>query len=130
MPSSTRSSRTSAQRSRISASQMPIAPRRCSSCSACAAQSSGTDEADAMRIEISPGLRLYVDVEGLKHVPDGAALREPPTLILLHGGPGFEPSSYQPRFSELADVAQIVYVDHRGHGRSDRCGPEQWTLDV
>ena len=83
-----------------------------------------------MRIEISPGLRLYVDVEGLKHVPDGPALRERPTLILLHGGPGFDHSSYKPRFSELADVAQIVYVDHRGHGRSDRCGPEQWTLDV
>jgi proline iminopeptidase len=40
------------------------------------------------------------------------------------------PTSFKPEFGTLSDVAQIVYVDHRGHGRSDRCGPEQWTLDV
>ena len=77
-----------------------------------------------------PGLRLFVDVEGPSHVPDGAQLREKPTLLLLHGGPGYDHSGFKPAFSRLADIAQIVYYDHRGHGRSDRCPPEQWTLDT
>jgi len=83
-----------------------------------------------MLITIEPGVRLFVDVEGPGLVPDGPRMREKPTLILLHGGPGYDHSSFKPLFSRLADVAQIVYVDHRGHGRSDRRPPEEWTLDT
>ena len=80
-----------------------------------------------MRIEIN-GVRLFVDVEGAGLVPDGPNLREKPTLILLHGGPGADHSIYKPGFSSLSDVAQIVYVDHRGNGRSDDGDPTLWTL--
>ena len=83
-----------------------------------------------MRIEIEPGVRLFVDIEGPGLVPDGPTMRERPTLILLHGGPGFDHSSFKPLFSRLADVAQVVYVDHRGHGRSDRRPASEWTLDT
>lgn len=83
-----------------------------------------------MRIELEPGVRVYVDVEGAGLVPDGPAMREQPALVLLHGGPGFDHSSFKPLFSRLADVAQLVYVDHRGHGRSDRRPREEWTLDT
>ena len=83
-----------------------------------------------MRVEVEPGVRLYVDVEGAGLVPDGPVMREKPTLILLHGGPGFDHSSFKPVFGQLADIAQVLYVDHRGHGRSDRCGPEHWNLDT
>jgi pimeloyl-ACP methyl ester carboxylesterase len=87
-----------------------------------------------MRIEIEPGVRLFVDIEGPGLVvdggPDGASMREKPTLILLHGGPGYDHSGFKPLFSRLADLAQIVYVDHRGHGRSDRRPREEWTLDT
>jgi len=83
-----------------------------------------------MLITIEPGVRLFVDVEGPGLVPDGPRMREKPTLILLHGGPGYDHSSFQPLFSRLADVAQIVYVDHRGHGRSDRRPAAEWTLDT
>ena len=83
-----------------------------------------------MRVEVEPGVRLYVDVEGAGLVPDGPVMREKPTLILLHGGPGFDHSSFKPIFGQLADIAQVLYVDHRGHGRSDRCGPEHWNLDT
>ncbi|MEJ6022754.1 alpha/beta fold hydrolase [Ramlibacter sp. PS4R-6] len=83
-----------------------------------------------MRIDIGGGVRLYVDVEGPGLVPDGAAMREKPTLICMHGGPGFDHTSFKPAFSQLADVAQIVYYDHRGHGRSDRRPREEWTLDT
>jgi proline iminopeptidase len=83
-----------------------------------------------MLITIAPGVRLFVDVEGPSHVPDGPRLREKPTLILLHGGPGYDHSGFKPAFSRLADLAQIVYYDHRGHGRSDRRPAEEWTLDT
>ena len=83
-----------------------------------------------MQITIAPGVQLFVDTEGAGLVPDGAAMRAKPTLLLLHGGPGYDHSGFKPAFSQLADITQIVYVDHRGHGRSSRSPPEQWTLDT
>jgi pimeloyl-ACP methyl ester carboxylesterase len=83
-----------------------------------------------MRIEIEPGIRLFVDIDGTQFVPDGRTLREKPTLILLHGGPGFDHSGFRPFFHRFAEIAQVVYYDHRGHGRSDRRPPQEWTLDT
>jgi proline iminopeptidase len=37
-------------------------------------------------------------------------------------------TGYKPRFSQLADLCQVVYLDHRGNGRSDPATPETWTL--
>ena len=74
------------------------------------------------------GVRLFFDVEGAKFVPDGPVMREKPTLLMLHGGPGADHSNYKPAYSALADIAQVVYLDHRGNGRSED-GPRQaWTL--
>jgi pimeloyl-ACP methyl ester carboxylesterase len=81
-----------------------------------------------MRISVRD-TTLFFDVDGAKLVPDGPAMRERPTLVLLHGGPGFDHSSFKPGFTALTDVAQVVYLDHRGNGRSDRRSPERWTLD-
>ena len=83
-----------------------------------------------MLIQIAPGVRLFVDIEGPAFVPDGPTMREKPTLLLLHGGPGYDHSGFKPAFSRLADIAQIVYYDHRGHGRSDRRPAAEWTLDT
>lgn len=83
-----------------------------------------------MHITIQPGVQLYVDIEGCGLVPDGTRMREKPTLVLLHGGPGYDHSGFKPLFSRLADLAQIVYVDHRGHGRSSRRPAAEWTLDT
>ncbi len=74
------------------------------------------------------GTRLYFDVEGAGLVPDGPRMRAKPTLLLLHGGPGFDHSMYRPAFSALADIAQIIYLDQRGNGRSTGSDPETWTL--
>ena len=49
------------------------------------------------------------------------------TLVLLHGGPGADHSLFKPEFSVMADVAQVVYLDQRGSGRSDRSEPSKWT---
>jgi pimeloyl-ACP methyl ester carboxylesterase len=83
-----------------------------------------------VQIEIEAGVRLFVDIEGAGLVPEGARLREKPTLLLLHGGPGYDHSGFKPLFSRLADIAQVVYYDHRGHGRSDRRPAHEWTLDT
>jgi proline iminopeptidase len=80
-----------------------------------------------MRIEVN-GVRLFFDVEGAKLAPDGPAMRERPTLLLLHGGPGMDHSGYKPAFSQYADVCQVVYLDHRGNGRSDRQPQAAWNL--
>jgi proline iminopeptidase len=74
------------------------------------------------------GVRLFFDVEGAKLVADGPTMREKPTLLLLHGGPGFDHSIYKPAYSALADIAQIVYLDHRGNGRSEDGPREAWNL--
>jgi pimeloyl-ACP methyl ester carboxylesterase len=83
-----------------------------------------------MLIEITPQRRLFVDVQGPSLVPDGASMREKPTLLLLHGGPGFDHTTFRPAMDALADIAQIIYYDHRGHGRSDPCPSNEWTLDT
>jgi pimeloyl-ACP methyl ester carboxylesterase len=74
------------------------------------------------------GTRLFVDIEGAGLVADGPRMRRKPTLLLLHGGPGFDHSGFKPAFSQLSDLAQIVYVDHRGNGRSDDGDPQDWNL--
>jgi len=74
------------------------------------------------------GVRLYFDVEGSGLVPDGNTMRQRPTIVLLHGGPGFDHSLFKPAFSMLTDIAQVVYLDHRGNGRSEHGDPQHWNL--
>lgn len=80
-----------------------------------------------MRIDVG-GVRLFVDIEGAGLVPDGPVMRRKPTLIVLHGGPGADHTIFKPGFSQLSDLCQIIYVDHRGNGRSDDGDPADWTL--
>jgi pimeloyl-ACP methyl ester carboxylesterase len=80
-----------------------------------------------MRVVVN-GVRLFFDVDGASLVADRAVMRAKPTLLLLHGGPGLDHSIYKPLFSTLTDIAQIVFLDHRGNGRSDPGPTESWTL--
>jgi proline iminopeptidase len=80
-----------------------------------------------MRIQVGD-VKLFFDVEGAKLRADGPKMREVPALIVLHGGPGFDHSSFKPAFAEISDVAQVVYLDHRGQGRSDRGDPARWNI--
>ncbi len=74
------------------------------------------------------GVRLFVDIEGPEWVPDGAVMLQRPTVLFVHGGPGADHTHYRPLWSALGDVAQLVFYDHRGNGRSDTGTPEQWNL--
>jgi len=50
--------------------------------------------------------------------------------VTLHGGPGFDHTSLKHYLAPLADDAQLVFPDQRGHGRSDESCPERWNLDT
>ncbi len=77
------------------------------------------------------GIDLFFDVDGAKLVPDGPWMRERPTVLLLHTGPGVDHSPYKDHVGPaLAEVAQVVYLDLRGAGRSDWSDSEHWTLDT
>lgn len=80
-----------------------------------------------MRVLVN-GVRLFVDATNFGLVPDGDGMREKPTLLMLHGGPGVDHVVFKEAFASLADVAQVVFYDHRGNGRSEGDDPSTWNL--
>ncbi|MCW2276960.1 alpha/beta fold hydrolase [Heliophilum fasciatum] len=74
------------------------------------------------------GIRLFFDIEGSSHVVQGPSMRRKPVCFLLHGGPGSDHSDFKPWLSPLAEDMQLVYIDHRGNGRSERCHPSTYTI--
>jgi proline iminopeptidase len=77
------------------------------------------------------GQRLWFDVDGSGLVPEGPGMRERPTVVLLHGGPGsFDHSYLKPDFARLATVAQVVYLDLPGHGRSEHGNAADWSFEL
>ena len=79
-----------------------------------------------MHVQVD-GARLFFDVVGPKLRPEPGRMAEVPTLIVLHGGPGFDHAGLRPYFDRFADTHQVIYLDHRGNGRSDG-EPKDWTL--
>ena len=88
-----------------------------------------------MRVQVGD-VRLFFDVEGAKLVPEGPWMRERPTVLLLHPGPGFDHGLFKVQLGPwLAAGTQVVYLDMRGAGRSDAGSPEdhrvaRWADDV
>jgi proline iminopeptidase len=80
-----------------------------------------------MYIEVN-GARLFFDTVGSNLAIDGERIAERPSLIVLHGGPGFDHSLMRPYFDRFADTHQVIYLDHRGNGRSGG-EPRTWRLD-
>jgi pimeloyl-ACP methyl ester carboxylesterase len=75
-------------------------------------------------------IRLFFDADGAKLVPDGPWMRERPTVLLLHPGPGFDHGLFKIQLGPwLAAGTQVVYLDQRGGGRSDLGRPEDLRLD-
>ncbi|HEY3050687.1 MAG TPA: alpha/beta fold hydrolase [Gaiellaceae bacterium] len=68
-------------------------------------------------------------------LPDGVSLfvhevGEGFPVIVLHGGPGLDHSSFRPHLDPLGDDFRLLYVDERGQGRSERVDPSTLSLDV
>lgn len=65
-----------------------------------------------------PRARIFFDVVGSQLTPAGTAMVQKPSFLVLHGGPGWDHSALRPYFDRFADTHQVVYLDHRGNGRS------------
>jgi proline iminopeptidase len=73
---------------------------------------------------------IYFDIDGLGLAPLGDRMLERPALFLLHGGPGGDHASFKTQCTaNLRETAQLVYVDHRGSGRSTEADPQTCTLE-
>jgi proline iminopeptidase len=82
-----------------------------------------------MHVDVNGG-RLWFDVDGPGLVPSGPDMRSRPTVVLVHGGPGsFDHSYFKPAFGALTAYAQVVYLDLRGHGRSEWGDAAMWTFE-
>ena len=76
------------------------------------------------------GAEIYFDVDGAGLRPAATTMETCPTMFVLHGGPGGDHSSFKTQaVAQLRDVAQLVYVDHRGAGRSRSPDPETEDLE-
>jgi proline iminopeptidase len=87
-----------------------------------------------MRVSVN-GTVLYVDVDGSQLRAGAGGLTVRPTMLVLHGGPGFDQGYLRPGLGPLRGDAQLVFADLRGQGRSDRppvqtCTLEQMADDV
>ena len=76
-----------------------------------------------------------VDLDTTVRLSDGVSLNvvqvgEGFPLIVLHGGPGLDHSMFRPYLDPLGDEFQLLYVDERGQGRSERVDPETLSLEV
>jgi proline iminopeptidase len=76
------------------------------------------------------GTRLFFDVVGSSLQPTEEAMQPKPTLIALHGGPGIDHSAFRPDFDPLGELAQLIYVDLRGQGRSARQSNEYYQVGI
>ncbi len=81
-----------------------------------------------MRAHVN-GVDLFFDVEGSSLMPEGPTMIEQQPCFILHGGPGMDHSYFRPWLSPLTDKLQLIYVDHRGNGRSQRLPNEQYTIE-
>ncbi len=81
-----------------------------------------------MYIEVN-NTKLFFDVSGPKLRLIDGEVREVPTLLLLHGGPGFDHFGMKGELLPLAEHFQLVWIDHRGNGRSEGSDPAQWNLE-
>jgi proline iminopeptidase len=81
-----------------------------------------------MKLSIN-GTELYFDVVGSELDPTHG-FRQKPTLVLLHGGPGFDHTYLRPWLDPVSEIAQLIYVDERGSGRSQRHTHEYYQLGI
>jgi proline iminopeptidase len=87
-----------------------------------------------MRPDRRPNVRTVRALEGFA-AGDGAkiyykTLGRGVPLLLLHGGPGADHSDFLPALKPLARRCQLVLIDERGSGRSERLkDPRGYTLD-
>ncbi|PIQ42405.1 MAG: hypothetical protein COV52_05075 [Gammaproteobacteria bacterium CG11_big_fil_rev_8_21_14_0_20_46_22] len=72
---------------------------------------------------------LFFDVYGSQLSITETGVKEKPTLIVLHGGHGIADHTLYVKFwSQFSGIAQVIFLDQRGCGRSDPCDSSGWNL--
>lgn len=74
------------------------------------------------------GTEIYFDIAGMQIRPAGQDFVEKPVVFMLHGGPGGDHTRFKQHSLELQDAAQLVFIDHRGCGRSKKTKRSDYTL--
>lgn len=75
------------------------------------------------------GTEIYYDIAGMQLAPVGSGFEERPVIFMLHGGPGGDHLRFKQYSLELQDSAQLVFIDHRGCGRSKKTRAKDYTLE-
>lgn len=75
------------------------------------------------------GTEIYYDIAGMQLAPVANDFEERPVLFLLHGGPGGDHLRFKQSSLELQETAQLIFIDHRGCGRSKKTKPSDYTLE-
>ena len=77
------------------------------------------------------GTHLFFDVVGSHLQPSQEGMIEKPTVLVLHGGPGVIDHTYfRPFLDPLGACAQVIYLDLRGQGRSERHHPDYYQVGI
>ena len=72
-----------------------------------------------MQVRLPDGYEMFVEEVGSGF-----------PLVVLHGGPGLDHTTFRPWLDPLGDEFRLLYVDERGQGRSERVDPETLSLEV
>src|SRR5579864_7404108 len=81
-----------------------------------------------MHIKIN-NCNLFFDVYGSKLNITPNSVIEKPSLIVLHGGHGMaDHTLYVEFWSQFSDLAQVIFLDQRGCGRSEHRNSKEWNL--
>ncbi|MDR3477430.1 MAG: alpha/beta hydrolase [Gammaproteobacteria bacterium] len=75
------------------------------------------------------GTEIYFDVAGMQIAPSKGDFVERPVIFLLHGGPGGDHMGFKGHTVDLQDVAQLIFIDNRGCGRSKKTKASEYTLE-
>ena len=75
------------------------------------------------------GTEIYFDVAGMQLAPVKKGFEERPVIFLLHGGPGGDHLRFKQHTLELQNQAQLIFIDHRGCGRSKKSKQKDYTLE-
>jgi len=70
-----------------------------------------------------------VTLRGTVHGRVADRAPDAPAVVAVHGGPGIDGAGLRHVLAPLAEHAELVVPDLRGHGRSDLAGSETWSLD-
>ena len=81
-----------------------------------------------MRISVN-NTTLFFDAQGPQLAVVGDRLQSRPTVVALHGGPGFDHGYLRPGLSALAADAQVIFIDLRGQGGSAPVPAQECTLE-